>query len=240
MKLLVSGLCVLCLVGSASAAITIYDSGGFESFSLGGLNGQDGWIATAVGSGLANVVAAGGGQQAIGTQSLRLDVDDVIGDRIDIDLPFADLIAAGYTSVTATMNIYRVNDGWNSNLWYWGAGANPTYGLQWDQGPTTLPVGFGGAGTPTVLDAWEPLTVSWDFVTGDSLGEYNGLVTGEDLNPADYGDFSGWHMHLIRENGEPGRGPETLWIDDLVITAVPEPASLALLALGGLAVLRRR
>lgn len=237
-----------CLVASASAQVTIYDSGGFEGYSLGALNGQDGWGTSSFmagnmpgGSGTADIVT-GAGEQTLGNQSLRLHVDDVVGDTINIDLPFADLVAAGYTEVTASMDIYRENDGWNSNLWYWGAGNNPTYGLQWDASgsATTLPVGFGGAGTATVLDGWATLSVTWNFVTGDAIGDYNGLHTVLANDPTSYNEFNGWHMHLIRENADPGRGAETLWIDNLTVTAIPEPATLALFGIGALAMLRRR
>jgi hypothetical protein len=95
----------------------------------------------------------------------------------------------------------------------------------------------------------------WNDDPFDVYG-YNGSAGGND----DYGPSEGWdqtswswtveagHTGLIIEARTYSNPGDTVWIDDIEVTApegatitlVPEPGSVLLLALGGLALLRRR
>ena len=89
----------------------------------------------------------------------------------------------------------------------------------------------------------------------DDLNGFNGSALGNE----DYGPGTGWdqtahtwvvadgHTGLVIEIRTYSNPGDTVWVDDLAITApdhatimVPEPATLGLLLLGGLALLRRK
>ena len=89
----------------------------------------------------------------------------------------------------------------------------------------------------------------------NDLNGYNGSASGNE----DYGPGIGWgqtahtwvvddgHTGLVIEMRTYSNPCDTVWVDELVITApdhatimVPEPATLGLLLIGGLALLRRR
>jgi hypothetical protein len=236
MKRFVVGCAVAFGLSAAASAEVIYDSNGFEDFTVGALDGQMGFVGDTAGSGVAPQVVDGSTDQFLGTKSLRLEVPNVIGSQSVVDLPMADYKGV-YETVTVSFNVFRQDDGWNSNLWYWLRGDNATYGLQWDSGGA-LPLGFGPAAIPLVLDAWEPMTITWNLETGEAEGTYDGVT--HTLNQG-VNEAAGFFMYLGRENGDETRGGEVLWLDDFVITGtlIPEPASLVLLALGGLALRRR-
>jgi hypothetical protein len=89
-----------------------------------------------------------------------------------------------------------------------------------------------------------PFEMNWttDGSTSATLTmNLNGNVGSVTVTGGDFGDIPSlthWGM-FGRTNASPDNG-NTLWIDDITYSAVPEPASLGLLGLGGLVALRRR
>lgn len=242
MKVLTSAVVLLATAGVAMAAG--YDSLGFESFMLGGLDGQDGWVATATAGGIAPQVVTAP-DPVLGEKAVRLEVGDTQGDASYMEHAFipADLIAAGYTNLVVSYDIYRQTNslGKTQNLWWWlwDAGT-PTYGLQWDNGGT-LPHGWNpGAGTAaTVYGRYANVTMEWDLVAMKAYSWYDGVMVDNGLDITDITALTGWGINFAHES-DTGTGGDVAWIDNFQAIATPEPASLALLALGGLAVLRRR
>jgi hypothetical protein len=160
-----------------------------------------------------------------------------------MDMAFPDILGQGYTQVTVSFDIYRQTDDWISNLWWWWFDAGtPTYGLQWDEANGfpggTYPFGWDGTSTPTILDRYVTLEMIWDFGDGVATGYYDGaLVTTVGISGIE--TLTGWAIQLGHDEGE-GSGPDVAWIDNFVITAVPEPSTLALLGLGLFGLVRRR
>jgi hypothetical protein len=232
---------VFALGGTATAAV-IFDSNGFESpdYTIGFLAGQNGFTSNATGGGSAPEVVIGP-DSAVAHQAVRLQVPDLQGATSGWELPVADLVAAGYTQVTVSFDIYRQMDAWSSNLWwYWFDNGSPTYGLQWDQGSGTsgtYAFEFNN-GVPTVYDQWATLSMTWDFSTGTATATYNGAPAGT-TSISGITSLTGWGLYLGHDEGA-GSGSEVAWIDNFVITGVPEPATLILLAVGMLALPKRR
>jgi hypothetical protein len=233
------------VAGSAWAAM-IVDSQGFESppFNIGFLDGQNGFAEIVAGSGSRPLVVIGPDPAAHG-QAVRLQIPDLQGSNSGLHVTIPDLISAGYTQVTVSFDIYRETDQWNSNLWWaWVDAGTPTYGLQWDAAGgtnTTLPFGFaaGAKSTPTIKDKWVNLTQTWDFTTGMATSSYNGVAVDTAFPISGITSLTGWDLYLAHDEAT-GSGAEVAWIDNFVITAVPEPATLFLLGLGACAAVRRR
>jgi hypothetical protein len=241
-------LAVLGLAGSASA-VTLYDSNGFENppIALGALAGQDGWTGGGGGGGAAPVVVTAP-DPVLGQQAVRLEIPDLQGASSSMDhaIPAINPSPTGWNYVRVSYDIYRTGDNWASNLWWWWWDAGtPTYGLQWDAGASgpgvTLPNGWNpGAGSaPTVTGRYANVTMVWDFAQGLAYSWYDGAIVDNGIPISGITALTGWSIVLGHDEGT-GSGPEVAWIDNFVIEATPEPASLALLGLGGLALVRRR
>jgi len=234
---------VLGLVGSVSAAM-LYDSNGFEgpAFAPGALAGQDGWNAGGAGGGAAPAVVTAP-DPAMGAQAVRLEVPDVQGAASWMDHAIP-AIGLANKIVTVKYDIYRQTDGWPSNVWWWWWDAGqPTYGLQWDAGGTssTLPNGWNpGAGSaPTVMDRYANVTMVWDFQQMKAFSWYDGAIVDNGIPISGIGALTGWTIQLAHDEGT-GSGPEVAWIDNFSIEVIPEPATMTLLGLGALALIRRR
>jgi hypothetical protein len=245
MKVFITLVAVLGLASIASADVW-YSSNGFEpaTFTPGPLVGQDGWTGGGSGGGLAPMVVTAP-DPVIGSQAVRLEVPDLQGASSWMDHAIPALDITGKI-VTVSYDIYRQDDPWLSNLWWWWWDAGtPTYGLQWDAAVgnpgQTLPHGWNpGAGSAvTVMGRYANVTMVWDFQQNLAYSWYDGNLVDNGIPITDITALTGWTIQLGHDEAT-GTGPEVAWIDNFSISVVPEPTSLALLALGGLALLRRR
>ncbi len=232
---------LLCTAGFASAEM-LYDSGGFESFAPGALDAQDAWTAGSTAGGTAPVVFAG--SPAIGQQAVRLAVGDTQGDASTMTHLIPTLTGADLENsiVTVQYDIHRQGAFLQNMWWWWLDAGTPTYGLQWDAGPT-LPNGWNpGAGqAATVQGRYATIKMVWDFSQDKAFSWYDGNLVDNGLAITDITVLTGWQINFAHESGS-GTGADVAYIDNFSISreVVPEPASLGLLALGLGLVLRRR
>ncbi|GMV97603.1 MAG: hypothetical protein AMXMBFR83_19600 [Phycisphaerae bacterium] len=242
-----AGICcaaaVLGRVGTASA-VTLYDAMGFESpaFSVGALDGQDGWTGGSLGGGVVPLVVTAP-DPVLGQQAVRMEVGDAFEDTSLMDHDVILPSVAGQI-VTVSFDIYRPAPAGGKlaqNLWwFWWDAGEPAAGLQWDIGET-WPFGEtpGAASAITVFDQYANLTLVWDFQQMKAFSWYNGALVDNGLLISGITELTGWAL-LLSHDGEAGTGGSIAFIDNLRITAVPEPASLVPAAAGALALIRRR
>lgn len=232
---------------SVSGAAVVFDSGGFEGYALGALNGQNGWAGSAAGTGVEPTVVTSP-HPTLGNKAVKLAVCDLQGDASEMDMDIADPLAAGYKIVTVSYDIYRT--GVVQNMWWWWYDAGePTYGLQWDLTGDTYPNGWStDAGyATTVLGSYATLTMQWNFNEMKAYSWYNGAVVDNGIPISGISSLTGWTIMLGHDSAT-GTGADCVYIDNFSITAdgmVPEPGSVLALAsgligLGGMAIRRRK
>ncbi|GIV14585.1 MAG: hypothetical protein KatS3mg022_0020 [Armatimonadota bacterium] len=233
--------------GVVHAQIPWYDSNGFEAptFSPGVLDGQDGWVGAPSGTfgDWSRVVKAP--EPVLGQQAVRLEVGDSQGDQSLMARAIPDPLAAGWKVVIVTFDIYRVGPNQKQNLWwYWFDAGEPTYGIQWDLSNATHPFGWnpGATSTPTIFDQYATLKMVWDFNQMKAYSWYNGVLVDNGIPISGITSLTGWGISLSHDAAS-GSGADVVWIDNFAIHVVPEPASVAVLAGGVLALVgikRRR
>jgi len=242
---------IVCVAVLSTAGVVVaspYDSQGFEppTFMPGLLNGQDGWNAGADAPGMDPLVVTAP-DPVYGEQAVRLEVPDTQGATswMEHAADLTSVIGSGGT-VVISFDVYRQlnTEGSVQNLWWWlwDAGT-PTYGLQWDQGPSTLPYGWNpNAGSAaTILGRYANVTMEYDFGTMTCSSWYDGALVDDHIPINPNGDdpittITGFTIYLAHEAAD-GTGGDVAWIDNFSMT--PEPTSILLLAVGALAFRRR-
>jgi hypothetical protein len=237
---------VLCAVLSAGASgEVLYDSGGFESFPLGSIAQNAGWR----GIGSNDYGGTPGNVPAVvvlpdGNRALELRVPDANGAMSYFDFTANQIPELTTGRMTVEFDVLRVSDGWTSNLWWsmlrWGASGNCPLGVQWDAAggtPSTWPLGWGSAGVNTVFGRFATISMTYDFDLRRCTASYDGR--GVPAQPLTIDRLPNLLYVWLGHDEATGRGPETLWFDNLQITWVPEPTAALLLAAGLLLVRRR-
>lgn len=244
-------------ISSAASAGLIYSTD-FNNYSLGDVNGQNGWAtydptSTTGGGGFANIVAGGNGSQGLqmnsgtgATTSPRYAWGPNYGAAWSAEA------AAGNTQLVVSVDM-KLNSG--------NASAARIGAVTFDQAGTKILGGFyvqqntglvymlgyyNNAGTlnnfafntnvALALDTWTTFTTTWDSVTGRftcSWGANSFFVDG-----AGAGSIADETDIYATRNGSTVAASATF--DNLSISAVPAPGAIALLGVAGLVSRRRR
>lgn len=240
---------VLVLVLAVSAYAGGYNSCGFEPpyFTVGPLNGQDGWSGSAGGGGFEPVVQT---TVVEGRQAVKMEVPDVQGAWSSMDIAIPTVTVTGNEIVTVSYDIFHPlnQEGKIQNLWWWWwDSGEPTYGLQWDQG-STYPHGWnpGSSSAPNVYGQWTNVTMVWDFTQMKAYSWYNGTLVDNGIPITNISQLTGWSIYLAHDAAT-GTGGDVAYIDCFCISVqnIPEPGSMLALGSGflgliGFAIRRRR
>jgi len=228
--------CAMC-VGLVLAAVSplmaadLYNSGGFEGYSLGDLPGQDGWVddTTSPDYGKVQVVndPTGSGMG----QMIALDPPGTAGGWLGAYRPVS---PSTLPIVTIEWDQYRT--GITDNLWVADAIAfDGWWAMQWDQNFQASSYYF-EFGVPVSANVWQHVKYTIDTALGTATVDIAGVGSFTSSQPDTV--INGIDLEL--EPSESGGADGPMYIDNLSMSQLPEPASLMLLALGGLLLVRRR
>jgi hypothetical protein len=231
------------------------------------LNGQDGWtmISGTIASN-ASVLAGDNGPSLAGQQCV--DISNLQSD-IRMEKPIADMVAAGGPLVSFQYDVKNLRNivdpatpapDWSvstfrSRLYDSAGGVAAVGNMHYDggAGPACQAWAYDTAGG---ANGWAPggpawwdrqwHTVSWEF--DYSTKNFISVTFDGVVYPQDGWDFADWppeasaadmlRFWLTAVGAEPDQADHYRY-DNIIVTAVPEPAALLLLAVGGLLIRRR-
>jgi len=224
LRVVVVVLAILGVCSVASASIFMED---FESYAAGSaMHGQGGWKGwdnvAGAGAPASSLYANSGSKsvEIIGTSDLVHEFDQAGGQWV---FSAKQYIPSGATGTTYFILLNTYKDGgpydWSVQL-----------ACNMDTGVITSDNG-GGATASIAYDKWIELKFAIDLAN-NTVGEYyNGaLVSNHQWDDNVHGTLQAIDLY--------GNNASSVYYDD--ITVVPEPATMTLLCLGGLALIRRR
>lgn len=227
----------LVVLASIASAGMLFSADGFESYALGNLPGQDGWV---------NDTVDNDPQDGFNFDPPTVINDPTgwgMGKVVMLDAPNG-VASQGWTGaarpagpsstpiVTIEWDQYR--DDFGDNLWTADdVSFNGWWAIQWDQNGSAFPQSFDGTAIPLSATIWQHVKYTFDFAANTVTLDIGGATS--TVPTSGYSSIRGIVFELEGTAAEStGDGP--VYIDNVVIT--PEPAALAMLALGLL--LRRR
>jgi hypothetical protein len=250
-KLLLTTVATISLAAGSAKAVVLFDSLGFEAptYSLGALSGQNGWVhdTTAVGIVTNSVVQSG-------SQSVRL-----AGTATDWYYPDLSYTPSAGEIVRITSGIYRAssaasakNFGYFIDIYSSTTARIARVGLGVSAGAPVVVATLSNSGTPGTSvgsfilssalswDTWYDFQIDLKFDTQKFDVYLNGGLLFANLTFASAASTLGdADLHLSYTTGATDVG----YFDNFkveTISAVPEPGTMALAALGGLALLAAR
>lgn len=204
----------------------------FDSYTLGSIHGQGGWEGwTGIGSVAGTVTTA---QAFSGSQSLQVVAGNdtvrpftgVAGGLWSLSLMQYVPSTSSGTSWVILMNSYPANLNWSVQM-YADITAGQVRSYEDD-----------GASVALVTDQWVPIRFDINL-TDNSVASYynNALLTTHAWQSGGINQLQALDLYPDEGTGSAQVGP--VFYDNLHLVAVPEPTSLSLLLLGGLAWLMR-
>lgn len=254
MRTLFPTLTAVILTSGVAHAAVLYDSGGFEGpeYPVGTLTDDNGWTA-GIGTPQPQIVDLDDGDHekvleiyrpllsAVGNSNNRVSIDPKRDGVLTLNFDYQ--TNTNFRSVTLAVSTESGGNYFNST----------TTSLTWGRTPGEIEQYSGGWQTigTYALDTWQSIEISI-YLSGANAGTFDFQVDGnapttgipwrtaitldDDTRITDIW-FQGTGTSEAQGGGLTSRYGR---IDNLVVTWVPEPASLSLLGLGGLLCLRRR
>lgn len=261
MKTFVSVAALLLAAATSASAGIIYDAQGFEGplFTVGNIDGQDGWTVNPVGQTLHQVTGAVGATSPIGSQMLRaqqgttntrfswVDLaagiaarpigEDWIWNRFDINIPTANTAPSTFGVLA-----FNASGGIVGGVQLRGSDGRLFVTLDPDgAGPAAF--GSYSLGTPALAvtrGQWINLGVAVNLTTnaiaitsGSAIVFQGSAAAGSAATLADFDIFSSASATLT----------DSAYFDNYIVSSesvVPAPGTFALVGLGGLLAARRR
>jgi hypothetical protein len=193
--------------GCQASTTTLYDSGGFESFVPGDLEGQDGWEALC-GAGLHQIIVdPTGGDMG---QILQLDAaytDDLVAVQRLLGVPVID------GAIIYDWDQYRPD--LDENIWVCDDYAyDGWWSLEWDQTGDVVPAPQWGGGIPLTADIWQHIRFNLDLTNETAAVNVDG---GEPLSVGwTFDEINGIEFEIQGTDAGADHGP--VYLDNVVVT----------------------
>jgi hypothetical protein len=232
-------------MAAQSSAVVLYSTG-FEgpTFTAGPLPGQDGWQRI---GGNATFATIQGSVVNSGSQALRMDTSPISSAWLWKDLTYSQGTHGPVVTTTASF-LFDNNAQGNSAFGfdaYDVTGANRVAGLFVGGDGLARLIGsdslFVDSAVTLTANTWYTIGISINFATGAVTGSVNGNSLGisTTTNQTTLGDVDLYVNAFGVGTGTSG-GFNNIYVDNYMVQAVPEPATMAALGLGVAALIRRR
>lgn len=185
---------------------TLYDTGGFEGFNLGDLNGQDGWEAI-YGAGLHQII----NDPTAGGMGKVLELDAAATDDLVAVLRLLD------TPVTEEVIIYewdQYRPDLDENIWICDDYAyDGWWSLEWDSTGDIVPGNQWGNGIPLTTGVWQAIKFELNLTAGTASVSVDGGVPL--MKNWTFDDIKGIELEIQGTDAGTNHGP--IYFDNLVI-----------------------